>query len=59
MKIVVTKIMGLSDDPKMGEFKIEAMKIKSKNGTRETLPVLTRASGGPVPPIKVDKDEKK
>lgn len=55
MKIIITTLKGFSD--KFGEFQIKSTKIKSKQGEREIKPIITKATGGPVPPIKVEEDE--
>lgn len=53
MKIIITRLEGYSE--RMGEFKVEEMIIKSKDGTvRELLPQITRATGGPIPVLAVD-----
>lgn len=55
MKIIITTLKGFNEG--FGEFQISSTKVKGKGGTRESLPKITRATGGPVPPIKVEKDE--
>lgn len=53
MKIIVTVIRGFSKV--FGEFQVKETKIKSK--VRETTipPTIEKATGGPIPPIKVEK----
>lgn len=55
MKIIITIVRGFSKI--FGEFEIKSSKIKRKDGTiREELPKMSKATGGPVPPIKIEKD---
>ena len=55
MKIIITILRGFSD--KFGEFQIKSTKIKSKQGEREIKPIITKATGGPVPPVPVEKNK--
>lgn len=52
MKIIITIMKGFSDI--FGEFQVKSTKIKSKQGERNTGPSITKATGGPVPSIKVE-----
>ena len=52
MKIIVTIMKGFSKV--FGEFQVKETKIKSKVRETTILPTIEKATGGPVPPIKVE-----
>lgn len=51
LKVIITRMFGLFNDRE--EFKIEQVEVNGK----KSLPKITKASGGPIPVVKVEEDK--